>query len=62
VWELGNDREDFKVIRQYLAADTIATDVLEIGCYTGILLQSLPKRLRLHGVEIVAGSTAELPL
>jgi SAM-dependent methyltransferase len=76
VWDLGNDREDFKLVRQYLAADATATDVLEIGCYTGTLLQSLPKRLRLHGVElneaaariaaqrgieIVAGSTAELP-
>jgi SAM-dependent methyltransferase len=76
VWELGNDRKDFELVRQYLAADGAAVNVLEIGCYTGTLLQSLPKRLRLHGVElneaaariaasrgveIVAASAAELP-
>ena len=75
VWEQGSERKDFELVREYLTADTTAATVLEIGCYTGALLRSLPKRLRLHGVEIneaaariaagrgvdiVAGSAAEL--
>ena len=75
VWESELDRQDFRLVRQHMAEDTRGTNVLEIGCYTGKLLESLPKRYRLHGIElnteaariaasrgieIVAGGAAEL--
>jgi len=76
VWDGEGERPDFDLVRRHMAADTHGGDVLEIGCYTGSLLHSLPKRYRLHGVElneraaqiaasrgieIVAAAAAELP-
>lgn len=49
VWEQGAQREDFRLVRSEVPA--AALDVLDIGCYTGALLATLPRPCRLHGVE-----------
>lgn len=52
VWDANQSREDFCLIRKrLLAADVESMDVLDVGCYTGKLLESLPKRFRGFGVE-----------
>ena len=49
VWEQNGDREDFRLVRGEVA--DVACDVLDVGCYTGLLLATLPTACRLHGVE-----------
>lgn len=51
VWESQAVRPDFDLVSRDIAEHTQGTDVLEVGCYTGRLLASLPKRYRLHGIE-----------
>jgi SAM-dependent methyltransferase len=38
-------------VRQQVAAQSRGLDVLDVGCYTGQLLSSLPNHHRLHGIE-----------
>jgi SAM-dependent methyltransferase len=59
VWESNFVREDFRLIRRYIEQVDV-TDILDIGCYTGKLLSTLPKRCRLNGVEVnrAAGQVA----
>jgi SAM-dependent methyltransferase len=47
-WE---DRQDFALIGRHIATLPPGLDVLDIGCYTGQLLASLPGHHRLYGVE-----------
>ena len=52
LWDGQSGREDFRLIKDRvsgLAGQVI--DVLDVGCYTGQLLLSLPKSFRLSGVE-----------
>ena len=49
VWEQDGDREDFRRVRSEVVDAPV--DVLDVGCYTGHLLATLPKSCRLHGVE-----------
>lgn len=52
IWDAKDHREDFRLISQYVAAEKhLPTDVVDIGCYTGQLLQSLPPSMNLFGVE-----------
>jgi SAM-dependent methyltransferase len=52
VWDGHEHREDFRLIRDYLApSQGQSLDVLDIGCYTGDLLTSLPRSFRIFGVE-----------
>ncbi len=53
VWEQSPDREDFRCIRQGISDLSVGAeiDVLDVGCYTGDLLATLPATCRLHGVE-----------
>ena len=52
VWEPDGDRQDFRLIRERLAGMDAAVDVLDLGCYTGRLLASLPAGRALYGVEL----------
>lgn len=49
VWKQDGDREDFRRVRSEVPDAPV--DVLDVGCYTGHLLATLPKVCRLHGVE-----------
>jgi len=49
VWEQNHDREDFRLVRAALANTPL--DVLDVGCYSGDLLASLPAGGRRDGVE-----------
>jgi len=49
VWEQDPDREDFRLVRG--AIPDAPLDVLDVGCYSGDLLATLPKACRLCGVE-----------
>jgi 2-polyprenyl-3-methyl-5-hydroxy-6-metoxy-1,4-benzoquinol methylase len=49
IWEPREAREDFRLIRKLVPNGPV--DVLDIGCYTGSLLATLPKSCRLYGVE-----------
>jgi SAM-dependent methyltransferase len=52
VWDVNRSRQDFRLIRERLvSAGGESADVLDIGCYTGDLLASLPKGFRGFGVE-----------
>jgi SAM-dependent methyltransferase len=51
LWESQSVRQDFRLVQLEMADDAPGMNVLDIGCYTGRLLASLPKRYRLHGVE-----------
>lgn len=52
VWDTEQRREDFRLIRQYLQGlDAKSMDVLDVGCYTGQLLASMPKTFRMFGIE-----------
>ncbi len=53
VWGAEEEREDFNLVSAYLARvnGTKGADILDVGCYTGQLLTSLPKCYRKHGVE-----------
>jgi SAM-dependent methyltransferase len=52
LWDGVAAREDFRLIRDRLASlDGQVIDALDVGCYTGQLLLSFPKSLRLYGVE-----------
>jgi SAM-dependent methyltransferase len=52
VWESDFERRDFALVRQCLAKQGAGAGVLDIGCYTGSLLWSLPRHFRLYGVEL----------
>lgn len=56
VWEQHADREDFRLVRDTIGDTPL--DVLDVGCYTGELLATLPKTCRLHGVEPNPGAAA----
>jgi SAM-dependent methyltransferase len=56
IWEPGDDREDFRLVRSRVGDAPL--DVLDVGCYTGHLLASLPATCRLHGVEPNAAAAA----
>jgi SAM-dependent methyltransferase len=56
VWEPRDDREDFRLIRSRVGDAPL--DVLDVGCYTGHLLATLPKPCRLYGVEPNAAAAA----
>lgn len=52
VWDANRSRQDFRLIRErLLATGRESLEVLDIGCYTGDLLASLPKSFRGSGVE-----------
>jgi 2-polyprenyl-3-methyl-5-hydroxy-6-metoxy-1,4-benzoquinol methylase len=52
VWDTEQRREDFRLIRHYLQGfDANSIDILDVGCYTGQLLASMPKTFRLFGIE-----------
>jgi SAM-dependent methyltransferase len=52
VWDGEQQRVDFKLVRDYLNSySTENSTVVDIGCYTGRLLVSLPYNLRRFGVE-----------
>jgi SAM-dependent methyltransferase len=52
LWDGVASREDFRLIRDRLASlDGQVLEALDVGCYTGQLLQSFPKSFRLNGVE-----------
>jgi SAM-dependent methyltransferase len=52
VWDIEQRREDFRLIRKYLHGfDGKSIDVLDVGCYTGQLLASLPKSFHIFGIE-----------
>jgi 2-polyprenyl-3-methyl-5-hydroxy-6-metoxy-1,4-benzoquinol methylase len=52
VWDTEQRREDFRLIRQYLDGfEGKSIDVLDVGCYTGQLLASMPKSFHIFGVE-----------
>lgn len=52
VWDANRSREDFRLIREHLLGIGLGSmDVLDVGCYTGDLLASLPKHIRGFGVE-----------
>src|SRR5882757_3638457 len=44
-------RQDFNLVREYIAGLAGNPDVLDVGCYTGQLLTSLPGQARLFGIE-----------
>jgi 2-polyprenyl-3-methyl-5-hydroxy-6-metoxy-1,4-benzoquinol methylase len=56
VWEQNPDREDFRLVRGEVADAPL--DVLDVGCYTGHLLATLPKACHLYGVEPNADAAA----
>jgi SAM-dependent methyltransferase len=52
VWDSEQIREDFRLVREeLLSSEGTQIDVLDIGCYTGQLLTSLPSTFRIFGVE-----------
>jgi SAM-dependent methyltransferase len=54
VWAVSRqDREDFKLVAEYLTRvnGSKGADILDVGCYTGQLLTSLPALYRKYGVE-----------
>jgi SAM-dependent methyltransferase len=51
VWEADGGRQDFSLIREYFRHVPGEASVLDVGCYTGALLASLPGNHRLHGIE-----------
>jgi len=56
VWEQNLDREDFRRVRA--AVPDKPLDVLDVGCYTGQLLATLPAACRRYGVEPNPGAAA----
>jgi SAM-dependent methyltransferase len=53
VWSIPKaDRQDFNLIVGLLSKRQNMADILDVGCYDGQLLLSLPNNYRLHGVEI----------
>lgn len=56
VWDVESVRSDFERVRQQIPAAAI--DVLDVGCYTGQLLDSLRIECRRHGVEPNAQAAA----
>ncbi len=52
VWEADGERQDFRLISERVAEINATADVLDLGCYTGHLLTSLPGGCALHGVEL----------
>ena len=49
VWAQNPDREDYRRVRASIPQKPLA--VLDVGCYTGDLLATLPASCRLFGVE-----------
>jgi SAM-dependent methyltransferase len=54
----SGQRRDFDLVRGYITGLSGEPDVLDIGCYTGQLLSSLPRQARLYGVEPNAAAAA----
>jgi SAM-dependent methyltransferase len=52
LWDVQQQREDFRLIREQVSEWPDVEDVLDVGCYTGGLLTSLPRKYRLYGVEL----------
>lgn len=50
-WVAEFDRIDFSLVRSQLPKDSRPKAVLDVGCFTGQLLTSLPKQYGLYGVE-----------
>ncbi|MDP8984378.1 MAG: class I SAM-dependent methyltransferase [Pseudomonadota bacterium] len=62
VWDAQVQREDFRLVRQLLTTNCYGDDVLDVGCYSGTLLSSLPSKYRLYGIELnqaAAGAAAQ---
>lgn len=61
VWDTDGDRKDFDLVRAHIVNSGADKDVLDIGCYTGRLLASLPDAYRVYGVEMnqAAASVAQ---
>jgi SAM-dependent methyltransferase len=58
LWDSEHHREDIRLIRQQLAPfEGDRLEVVDIGCYTGQLLSSLPRSFRLYGVEPNIGAS-----
>jgi SAM-dependent methyltransferase len=52
LWDSEQWREDFRLVRgQIMLLGNVSLDVVDIGCYTGQLLASLPRSFRTFGVE-----------
>lgn len=51
IWNGDGSRRDFAAVRSYLESTAIGPNVLDVGCYTGNLLKTLPARYRPYGIE-----------
>jgi SAM-dependent methyltransferase len=52
IWDSEQAREDFRLVRDYLSGlGDAPRSLVDIGCYTGQLLRSLPRSIRGVGVE-----------
>jgi SAM-dependent methyltransferase len=52
VWDGDQPREDFRLIRETIDAnENRPIDVLDVGCYTGQFLASMPKSVGMYGIE-----------
>jgi SAM-dependent methyltransferase len=61
-WESREDREDFRLVRREIDGAQCRMRVLDLGCYNGSLLASLPGNHALYGIEAnpAAARTATL--
>jgi SAM-dependent methyltransferase len=53
VWDAQREREDFRLIRGVIteAGESSPISVLDVGCYTGQLLATLPPSCQSYGIE-----------